>query len=216
MKPVESSGARQATQHSNDESSGNEQSSDSHAHYTEATMQWVDDVVIHHNFCPFASFVRTPNQIHCSVIAGNTGDVLEALFEELKRLDNTDDIATTLIILSNTSFSDFNEYLDVLSIAEAMLHDWGFLERYQLASFHPQYVFEGNSIDDSENYTNRSPYPLLHIIRESDITRYMKNEEDAQKIYTHNIAKANELGCPYFEKTLSSIKQAKNNKDSTK
>lgn len=203
MKPLESSNPNKPPQqaHHNDE------------HYIKATMQWVDNIVIHHNFCPFASFVRTPNQIHCCVLAGNTGDVLAALFEELERLDNTDDIATTLMVLSNTSFADFNEYLDVLAIAEAMLHDWGFSERYQLASFHPQYIFDGNSIDDSENYTNRSPYPLLHIIRESDITRYMKNEDDAQKIYTHNIAKAKELGCPYFEKALSSITKPQINED---
>ncbi|WP_269520247.1 DUF1415 domain-containing protein [Alteromonas sp. BMJM2] len=201
MKSVESSNRPAQQAHHNDE------------HYKKATMQWVDDIVIHHNFCPFASFVRTPNQIHSCVIAGNTGDVLEALFEELKRLDNADDIATTLIILSHTSFADFNEYLDVLAIAEAMLHDWGFSERYQLASFHPKYVFDGNSIDDPENYTNRSPYPLLHIIRESDITRYMKNEDDAQKIYTHNISKAKELGCPYFEEALLSLTKARINED---
>jgi hypothetical protein len=206
MKPVEPSSSKKSTQHANYE----------HECYIEATMQWVDDIVIHHNFCPFASFVRTPNQIHCCVLAGNAGDVLEALFIELKRLDNAEDIATTLMILANPSFTDFNEYLDVLAIAESMLHDWGFSGRYQLASFHPKYVFEGNSENDSENYTNRSPYPLLHIIRESDIARYMKNEEDAEKIYTHNIAKAKELGCPYFENMLSSFKAPKNDKDFTK
>ncbi|MAI64736.1 MAG: hypothetical protein CL600_07670 [Alteromonas sp.] len=189
---------------------------DQNTHFIEATMKWVDDIVIRHNFCPFASYVRTPNQIHCCVIAGNTGDVLEALYDELSRLEKDDYIATTLMVLSNSVFADFDEYLDVLAIAEAMLNDWGFSSKYQLASFHPHYMFEGSDTDAPENFTNRSPYPILHIIREHDISRFMKNENDAEKIYTHNIAKAKELGCPYFLEALSKIKAENTVKDSEK
>ena len=184
-------------------------SSLSHFHYINATLNWVDDIVIAHNFCPFAKYVRSPNQIRLEVLAGDTGDILESLFNELHHLDNDDNTATTLLILTHEALADFDEYLDVLAIAERMLQDWGYSGTYQLASFHPNYVFDGNTENDSENYTNRSPYPLLHLIRESDISRYMKNEDDAEKIFSHNIAKANSLGCPYFEAQLEKMKTRK-------
>lgn len=178
-------------------------------HVIDATLNWVDDIVIKHNFCPFARYVRTPNQIRCVVITGDAGEVIQSLYDELRHLEENDSTATTLIALTHPAIADFEEYLDVLAISNSMLHDWGFSGTYQLASFHPDYVFEGNDINDAENYTNRSPYPLLHLIREADITRYMKNEEDAEKIFSHNIEKAQALGCPYFQDALEAIKKDK-------
>lgn len=178
-------------------------------HVIDATFNWVDDIVIKHNFCPFARYVRTPNQIRCVVITGDAGEVIQSLFDELRHLEENDSTATTLIALTHPAIADFEEYLDVLAISNSMLHDWGFSGTYQLASFHPDYVFEGSDINDAENYTNRSPYPLLHLIREADITRYMKNEEDAEKIFSHNIEKAQALGCPYFQNALEAIKKDK-------
>ncbi len=178
-------------------------------HVIHATLNWVDDIVIKHNFCPFARYVRTPNQIRCVVITGDAGEVIQSLYDELRHLEENDSTATTLIALTHPAIADFEEYLDVLAISDSMLHDWGFSGTYQLASFHPDYVFEGSDINDAENYTNRSPYPLLHLIREADITRYMKNEEDAEKIFSHNIEKAQALGCPYFQNALEAIKKDK-------
>lgn len=178
-------------------------------HVIDATFNWVDDIVIKHNFCPFARYVRTPNKIRCVVITGDAGEVIQSLFDELRHLEENDSTATTLIALTHPAIADFEEYLDVLAISNSMLHDWGFSGTYQLASFHPDYVFEGSDINDAENYTNRSPYPLLHLIREADITRYMKNEEDAEKIFSHNIEKAQALGCPYFQNALEAIKKDK-------
>lgn len=178
-------------------------------HVIDATLNWVDDIVIKHNFCPFARYVRTPNQIRCVVNTGDAGEVIQSLYDELRHLEENDSTATTLIALTHPAIADFEEYLDVLAISNSMLHDWGFSGTYQLASFHPDYVFEGSDINDAENYTNRSPYPLLHLIREADITRYMKNEEDAEKIFSHNIEKAQALGCPYFQNALEAIKKDK-------
>lgn len=176
-------------------------------HVIDATLKWVDDIVIKHNFCPFARYVRTPNQIRCVVVAGDAGDIIQSLFDELRHLEENESTATTLIALTHSTIADFDEYLDVLAIADSMLHDWGYSGTYQLASFHPNYVFDGSDEDDVENYTNRSPYPLLHLIREADITRYMKKEEDAEKIFNHNIEKAKALGCPYFENVLAEMKK---------
>jgi hypothetical protein len=178
-------------------------------HVINATLNWVDDIVIKHNFCPFARYVRTPNKIRCVVITGDAGEVIQSLYDELRHLEENDSTATTLIALTHPAIADFEEYLDVLAISDSMLHDWGFSGTYQLASFHPDYVFEGSDMNDAENYTNRSPYPLLHLIREADITRYMKNEEDAEKIFSHNIEKAQALGCPYFQNALEAIKKDK-------
>ena len=178
-------------------------------HVIDATLKWVDDIVIKHNFCPFARYVRTPNQIRCVVVSGDAGNVIQSLYDELRYLEENDTTATTLIALTHSSIADFNEYLDVLAISDNMLHDWGYSGTYQLASFHPNYVFDGIEEDDAENYTNRSPYPLLHLIREADITRYMKKEEDAEKIFSHNIEKAQRLGCPYFEDVLNALKKDK-------
>ena len=182
-------------------------------HYINATLRWVDDIVINHNFCPFARYVRTPNRIHCTVVHGDAGDILSALYDECKRLDNTDDIATTLIILPSAAATSFDDYLDILAISERMLSDWGYTGTYQLASFHPHYQFDGEDDNAEANYTNRSPYPLFHLIRESDIARYMKNEDDAEKIYLNNIQKANELGCPYFDKALQRMRNDINDSD---
>tara|TARA_Y100000296_G_scaffold64876_1_gene76257 strand:- start:45 stop:623 length:579 start_codon:yes stop_codon:yes gene_type:complete len=178
-------------------------------HVIDATLKWVDDIVIKHNFCPFARYVRTPNEIRCKVIAGDAGHVIQSLYDELRHLEENESTATTLIALTHPSLADFEEYLDVLAIGDNMLHDWGYSGTYQLASFHPDYVFDGSDFNDAENYTNRSPYPLLHLIREADITRYMKKEEDAEKIFSHNIEKAKALGCPYFEGVLDAIKKDK-------
>ena len=178
-------------------------------HVINATLNWVDDIVIKHNFCPFARYVRTPNKIRCVVITGDAGEVIQSLYDELRHLEENDSTATTLIARTHPAIADFEEYLDVLAISDSMLHDWGFSGTYQLASFHPDYVFEGSDMNDAENYTNRSPYPLLHLIREADITRYMKNEEDAEKIFSHNIEKAQALGCPYFQNALEAIKKDK-------
>ncbi|MBT3134181.1 DUF1415 domain-containing protein [Alteromonas sp. ALT199] len=178
-------------------------------HVVDATFKWVDDIVIKHNFCPFARYVRTPSRIRCVVITGDAGDVIKSLYDELRHLEENDNTATTLIALTHSSIADFNEYLDVLAISDNMLHDWGYGGTYQLASFHPDYVFDGSDVDDAANYTNRSPYPLLHLIREADITHYMKKEEDAEKIFSHNIEKAQTLGCPYFEGVLNALKKDK-------
>lgn len=189
------------------DSSSSEHFANSDAHLIDATVRWVDDIVIKHNFCPFAKYVRNPNRIKYVVESGDAGDIVEALFTQAKLLDESSEIATTLIILGASFVADFDEYLDILAISERMLHEWGYDGVYQLASFHPHYVFEGNTEKDAENYTNRSPYPVLHLIREDDISRYMKNEEDAEKIFQHNIDNAEALGCPYFESKLAEFKK---------
>ncbi len=176
-------------------------------HYISATEQWVDEVVIHNNFCPFAKFVRHPNKIRYVVETGDAGNIVNVLYNECKHLDETPEVATTLVVVVSEATQSFDDYLDVLALGEQLLADWGYSGTYQLASFHPNYVFSGEDADSPSNYTNRSPYPLFHLIRESDIEKYMKNEDDAEKIYQHNIARAESLGCPHFAAQLKKLQQ---------
>ncbi len=176
-----------------------------------ATRQWVDDVVIAHNFCPFARFVRHPEKIRYCVASGDAGELLESLYQECQLLDEDVDIATTLLILDNAEVDTFDGFLDILSMADRLLDDWGYRGIYQLASFHPDYQFEGESPDSPTHFTNRSPYPVLHLIREKDIERVLADFGDPEKIYRDNMQTTHEKGEQYFQTLLSVCKHTKQN-----
>lgn len=175
-----------------------------------ATRAWVEKVVIGYNFCPFAKPVFVPEKI-AYVVQNNPdfAEILETLFNECKQLQQADYITTTLIILPQ-GLEVFDTYLDLLGMAEALIERSGFSGEFQLASFHPHYVFADESIDSPANYTNRSPYPMLHIIREADIDIAMKDKDDASAIYERNIRKANALGSAHFDALLKQIKEDSN------
>ncbi|RDV29296.1 DUF1415 domain-containing protein [Alteromonas aestuariivivens] len=169
----------------------------------EATRKWLDDVVIEHNFCPFARFVRHPERIHYAVCQEASDEaILTQLLQECQRLDEQPGIATTLLMVP-AGYDDFEGYLDLLTIAEQFLHSWGYEGIYQLASFHPRYVFEGEPEDSPGHFTNRAPYPTFHLIREADIERALQDYGDPDQIYQQNIALAEEKGCPYFQALLN-------------
>ena len=128
----------------------------------------------------------------------NTKRVLTALIAECVFLDENDDTETTIIILPN-SFSDFNDYLDLTDKAERLIAQENYEGVYQLASFHPVYRFEGAPKDDAANYTNRSPYPMLQILREDSITKALENFPDPDSIPEKNIDYARKKGLVYME-----------------
>ena len=128
----------------------------------------------------------------------NTKRVLTALIAECVFLDENDDTETTIIILPN-SFSDFNDYLDLTDKAERLIAQEDYEGVYQLASFHPLYRFEGAPKDDAANYTNRSPYPMLQILREDSITKALENFPDPDSIPEKNIDYARKKGLVYME-----------------
>ena len=128
----------------------------------------------------------------------NTKRVLTALIAECVFLDENDDTETTIIILPN-SFSDFNDYLDLTDKAERLIAQENYEGVYQLASFHPMYRFEGAPKDDAANYTNRSPYPMLQILREDSITKALENFPDPDSIPEKNIDYARRKGLVYME-----------------
>jgi hypothetical protein len=123
---------------------------------------------------------------------------LEAFLEELQYLDRTDDIETTLVIFPN-NFADIEQYLDLVEFAETLASDQDYDGIYQVASFHPDYCFAGSDNDDPANYTNRSIYPMLHILREDSITKVLENFPDPEGIPERNIHFAQQKGLAYMQ-----------------
>ena len=172
-----------------------------------ATREWIEKVVIGYNFCPFARPVFEPDLIKYAVDhSDNVAAVLETLYQSCIELRESDEIATTLVIFDNCA-QDFDDYLDVLAMAERLMDQSGFTGEFQLASFHPDYQFDGEDADAPGNFTNRSPYPALHIIRERDIELAMKGKHDSSAIYQRNMRKAEILGCAHLKTLLDELRK---------
>jgi len=160
----------------------------------EATKEWLEKVVIGLNLCPFAKPVQ--NRIRYAFSGAETPEALQRdLAEELRILAaaDPDEIETTLLIHPRvlTDFLDYNDFLDV---ADDTLADLELVGEIQIASFHPEYQFAGTGPDDVENYTNRSPYPMLHLLREASVDRAVAAFPDASRIYERNIETLRALG----------------------
>ncbi len=171
-------------------------------------QRWLDTMVIAHNFCPFASYVRDNNQIrYAECQSTDMADVLTVLQRECELLDSEPAIATTLLILP-TGWSTFDDFLLLIDMAQQCIGHWGYSGVYQLATFHPDYLFEGESPESASHFTNRAPHPVLHIIREKDITRALAHYGDPESIPENNIAKAEALGCPHLAAQLEACKDS--------
>ena len=125
--------------------------------------------------------------------------------DELEQLDSKEQIETALLIFPNT-FDNFREYLEFLDLCQAFLLDMNYEGVYQLASFHPEYQFAGSSDDDPANYTNRSPYPMIHILRESSIEEALKHFPHPEQIPEKNIETARKIGLHEMQKILALCK----------
>ena len=117
-----------------------------------------------------------------------------------------DDIETTLIIYSD-GFRSFSRYLDLVDYANDLLIDSGFEGVFQLATMHPEYCFADDDFDAASNFTNRSPYPMLHIIREASMAKVLKVYKEPEKIPENNMALAEQKGSDFFQTVLTRIHQ---------
>lgn len=163
------------------------------------TKKWIIDVVVGCNFCPFAGREVKRGSIHYEVIhSQDQKQVLEALAASFMMLDKDPSKETLLLILVK-SFENFRHYLDMLDIAESFLEKEGYEGVYQIASFHPNYIFDQTKEDDPSNFTNRSPYPMLHILREESLTRAIDAHPDAENIPLQNIAFTTKKGLQYMQ-----------------
>ncbi len=163
------------------------------------TQQWIQEVVIGCNFCPFASKAVTQQTVHYRVDESiERATVLENVLKECARLDEDDTIETSFIIYTQ-SFNDFNEYLSLVELAEALMEEYDYEGVYQLASFHPDYLFADSTEDDASNYTNRSPYPMLHLLREASIEKAIERYDHPEDIPNRNIDFARKKGLAYMK-----------------
>jgi Uncharacterized protein conserved in bacteria len=163
------------------------------------TKEWIKKVVVGCNFCPFAAKELKQDTIHYEVVTTAGIKAARAAFlAECKRLDNEESIATTIIIFPE-AFPDFMDYLDLVDAVEKTLRQNGYEGVYQVASFHPLYQFAGTEPEDAANYTNRSIYPMLHILREAQIEKALLNFPDPQSIPERNVNFAREKGKVYMK-----------------
>ena len=160
----------------------------------EQTRHWLKTIVIGLGFCPFAQRELEQNRIHyCVVRNDDLKPCLESLVVECERLDQHQDIATSLLIYPD-QWAEFDCFLDFLALAESLLEAQHYHGIYQLASFHPLYRFEAAAEKDPANYTNRSPYPMLHLLREDMLEAALRQYPHPEQIPQKNIQRARELG----------------------
>ena len=167
-----------------------------HENVIAATLRWLDVAVIGLNFCPFAKAVRQHQQIRLQVSDAVTPDQMEQdLARELLFLSTCDAAVTdTTLLITPEILHDFLDYNDFLYQADRVLIELGLEGTLQIASFHPRYQFGGSGPDDIENFTNRSPYPMLHILRESSVERAVAAIPDADAIVQRNLTALRQLG----------------------
>lgn len=171
---------------------------------------WVNDVIVRLNICPFAKAEVQAQTVHYRVVSKSSfNDYLETLWQECVNLDTNNDIATTLIVFSDSNM-DFDEYLDLVEFSEQKIASEGYEGIYQLASFHPEYCFDMQEPQDAANFTNRSPYPMLHLIREADIEKALSTFLKPEMIPERNIEYTRRKGYQHMQGLLESCYDAKN------
>ncbi len=169
------------------------------------TKDWINTFIIKYNICPFARRVFVQDHIRFVVIDSTSIEkCLYFVFEECQRLDKQTNIETTFLIYPNV-FHPFDEFLDFLTLSEELLRLHNYEGVYQLASFHPKYCFEGLSKQDPANYTNKSPYPMLHLIRETSIYKMLKNIPHPELIPQNNIDLTRKIGAEQLQTILDNV-----------
>ena len=169
---------------------------------------WLDHFVVGLNLCPFARPVVASAALRISICdSKQLQQVAEAFMAELDLIQQSpeSDIATTLLVLPN-ALNDFEEYLSFIENAEALIDQMGLTGVIQLASFHPDYQFEAESSDSASHFTNRSPYPLIHFLREEMMERVLENFPNPEQIPQCNIQKLEAMGHGAVEQILQSLK----------
>lgn len=185
-----------------------------------ATQRWLERAVIGLNLCPFARAVHVKKQIRYVVSSATTPEeLMDDLIRELELLAETaaEKIETTLLVhpYALTDFLDYNDFLDV---ADEALEELDLAGELQIASMHPHYQFADTEPDDIDNYTNRSPYPTLHLLRESSVAQAVMAFPEADKIFDKNIETMRRLGHEGWDKLwlTDSAKESGDTKKSDK
>lgn len=179
------------------------------------TKNWVEEIVIGLNLCPFASQPFQNNTIEYTV---NNGDSTEQHLQQLAdcfsrldaKFDGSVNIETSLLIYPEAyqnfdSYPDTGSYLDLLYFANHLLEDLNYAGTYQIASFHPDYRFADSTENDASNFSNRSPYPMLHLIRENSLEKAISNYPNIEQVPINNIKKLREIGYQVMQEKLRKL-----------
>jgi len=159
----------------------------------EKVTAWLESAVIGLGLCPFARSVYQENKIRYTVSVVESDEaLLTELYDECAYLVENTSIETTLLI-TPYHFAEFDDFNEFLSLAETLLDQYGWTGVFQIASFHPKYQFANTSPDDRENSTNRSPYPILHLLREDSLSQAINSHPAPENIPIANIKRLNEL-----------------------
>jgi uncharacterized protein len=157
---------------------------------------WLETFVVGLNLCPFARPYLNTDQLRINVCeATSLEEIRHAFLSELDLLQRSAEAeaATSLLVMPN-ALADFGQYLDFLDAAQGLLESCALDGVFQLASFHPHYCFEGESPDAEGNYTNRAPYPVIHLLRENMLTRVLADFPDPETIPQKNVEAMERIG----------------------
>lgn len=167
---------------------------------------WVNKVVVGENFCPFAAPIL--ERVHYQLLAADPHEQMQDFAESCYQLRAEPAIETALLIAPE-GLTCFDDYLERLDLFQALLEAQGFLGEFQLASFHPDYCFEGVDEEAAENYTNRSPWPIFHVIRESSLNEALAQLSSPEKIPERNRQHAERLGVNALRASLQYCREVK-------
>jgi hypothetical protein len=173
-----------------------------------ATRRWVESMVVALNLCPFAQRELTAGRVRFAVTSVVSEDQLLAVLQaELEMLTRDPAVETTLLI-HPAALAEFFSYNQFLELADRLLVALDLEGVYQVASFHPDYQFFGTDRDDAENFTNRSPYPMLHLLREDSLHQVISEFPDVDQIPARNIVQMNSLGKARLQRLLQACSAA--------
>ncbi|MEJ2692117.1 MAG: DUF1415 domain-containing protein [Candidatus Thiodiazotropha sp.] len=169
------------------------------------TRRWVEQVVVGLNLCPFASSPMKGGRIRYALCSEHTVEgIYRALLSEMERLIGlSESEAETCLFIVPRGLGSFDDYLDLFEIAEMAIPEAGLEGILQLASFHPDYCFAGAGEDDPANYTNRSPHPMFHLIREAPLARALEGYPNPEAIPERNMALLREMGLAALKERLA-------------
>ena len=166
------------------------------------TKNWVKEIVIGCGFCPFAHKVFMENSIRYVVIEGTSLHEHPMLvLSEMQLLEKDPTIETTLIVFSE-AYQQFSAYLQLVKQTEKLSIRKGFEGVFQIASFHPEYIFGDAPEHEASHYTNRSPYPMLHLLREESLSKAISFHPNPEAIPQTNIDFTNEKGIEFMKQLL--------------
>lgn len=165
-------------------------------HQDDTLQAWIEQAIIGLNLCPFARSPWKDGLVRTTwSTASSLDDAFDHAIDELDHLLNVpaSEVATTLVVFPQ-ALSDFYDFIDLASSFDALLEDSGAHQLVQLATFHPDYLFEGEDPEDVSHYTNRSPWPIFHLLRQEDVTRAAALHHDTLSVPEANIATLDDMG----------------------